>query len=104
MLWHIVRFQFREDVPAEERAGAEDGLRSLVEAIPQITLLRLARAIDDERVTCLVTGFADAESYAVYAPHPAHVPVAARLRAACTDIVRLDFTTPDPPDALARTL
>ena len=101
MLWHIVRFTFADDMSETHRDELEDQLRSLVDHIDELRFIRVARDLDDPSVTGLISGFDDADGLAVYADHPAHVPVAARLREASKDIARLDVVTDDPPDALA---
>jgi len=88
VLWHIVRFRFPADVDPAARADLEARLAGL----------------DDPQVTGLLTGFADEAALAVYRDHPEHVPVVARARELCEDIVRLDVVTDDPPDALPRTI
>lgn len=62
--------------------------------------MRVARDLEDPSVTGLVSGFADAAALKVYADHPAHVPVATRLRALSSDIARLDIETDDSADVL----
>lgn len=103
MLWHIVRFTFAEDTDSTDREQLEEALRGLADAIGEVRLLRVARDVDDERVTGLITGFDDADALAAYREHPDHVPVVARARELCADITRLDVVTHDPVDALART-
>jgi len=103
VLWHIVRFRFPADVDPAARADLEARLAGL-DAIDEVRFVRVGRDLDDPQVTGLLTGFADEAALAVYRDHPEHVPVVARARELCEDIVRLDVVTDDPPDALPRTI
>lgn len=102
MLWHVVKFRFAGDVDQEDRLAFEAMLRRLADDIDVISLLRVARSIDEPDVTGLITGVADEPALAVYRDHPHHQPVLARGRKLCSEIVRLDIITSDPPGALPR--
>lgn len=103
MLWHIVKFRFREDVSREDRAGFETDLRNLAKLAEDVAVLRVSHSIDEPDVTGLITAFADAEALERYRIHPDHVPVVERAKQLCAEVVRLDVVTNDPPDALSRT-
>lgn len=103
MLWHIVRFRFPADVDPAEREGLEADLAGL-DAIDEVRLVRVARDVDEPRVTGLITGFDDEGALAAYRDHPDHVPVVERARGLCESITRLDLETGDDPGALPRRL
>lgn len=97
MLWHIVRFEFRPDVDADERVALERALQDLGDAIDEVAWLAVSRSVDEPAVTGLLTLFADSAALAAYRDHPLHVPIVERARALCSDLVRLDVTA-DTPD------
>lgn len=96
MVRHILLLAPRPETTAEQIAEA----CALVEALPG----RIPGLVDahwgtnfaaPERRENFTHGFSmdfdSRESLAAYAPHPAHVPVAAKVRAAFERIVVLDF-------------
>lgn len=101
MLWHIVRFDFPDDVDPDARASLEADLEGLA-SIPEVRLVRVARDVADPQTTGLITGFDDVAALEVYREHPDHVPVVQRAREMCESITRLDVVTDDDPTALAR--
>lgn len=103
MLWHIVKLRFAPSTTPEERAALERSARELADAIGEIRLLRVAASVDEPDVLGLLTAFDDAAALEAYRHHPAHVPVVARLKELCDEIVRLDVVTGDEPGALPRT-
>jgi hypothetical protein len=102
VLWHIVKARFAEGVAEADREAWEQSVIALVDRIPEIRLLRLARSVDEADVTGLITGFDDEHGLAVYRDHPDHRPVVARMRGLCSEVVRLDIVTDDPTTALPR--
>ncbi len=100
MLWHIVKFRFAEDAASGEREELAMALAGLVGEIDELRFVRVAPSIDDPDVLALLTGFDDEAGLAVYRDHPAHLPVVARAGELCADVIRLDFLTEDPVDAL----
>lgn len=100
MLWHIVKFRFAETTGIGEQEELAMALTGLIEEIPELRILRVAPSIDEPDVLALLSGFDDEAGLAVYRDHPAHLPVVARARELCTEVVRLDFVTGDPVDAL----
>jgi len=96
MVRHILLLAPRPETTTAEIAE----IRGLIEDLPgQIPGLLDAHWGENfaapERREDLTQGFTmdfvDRESLAAYAPHPAHKPVAARVRAAFERIVVLDF-------------
>lgn len=102
MLWHIVKFIYRPDVSDEERTAAEDAIRGLPGLIEEIDFQRLGRSVDEDNVSAVVVGFADAEAMKTYDAHPAHVPAAERIDGLCAEVVRVDIVTDDEPGAIPR--
>jgi hypothetical protein len=100
VLWHIVRFRFTEGAGSGEREELAMALSGLVDEIDEVRFLRVAPSIDEPDVLALLSGFDDEAGLAVYRDSPAHLPVVARARELCSEVVRLDFVTDDPVDAL----
>lgn len=99
MVRHILLLAPRPETTPEEIAT----IRVLIEALPsQVPGLRDAfwgeNFAAPERRENLTHGFSmdfdSREALAAYAPHPAHQPVAARVRAAFERIVVLDIDLP----------
>ena len=97
MLTHIVLFAFKNDVPAPERAAILDALRGLRATVPSLRSLEVGENISPARAQghthVLVETFTDRAGLAAYTDHPAHVPVAARIRAAVSQLLAVDLET-----------
>ena len=95
MLQHIVLFAFNDAVPATERAAIVDALRGLKAAVPSLRSLVVGENSSPGRAQgythVLLETFDDRAGLAEYAAHPAHVPVAARLRAAAAQLLAVDL-------------
>jgi hypothetical protein len=102
VLWHIVRFRFRPDVDQADREALARSMAGLADTIDELRLVRVAPSVDEPDVLGLITGLDDADALAAYRDHPDHLPVVARARELCEEIVRLDVVTDDPADALPR--
>ena len=82
MVNHIVMWNFKEEVKAEERAdilkAMEENLKSLVGQVPGLLTVEFVSApiSSSTHDIALVTTLEKAEDIAVYAKHPAHVHVA----------------------------
>ena len=82
MVNHIVMWNFKEEVKAEERAyilkAMEENLKSLVGQVPGLLTVKFVSApiSSSTHDIALVTTLEKAEDIAVYAKHPAHVHVA----------------------------
>lgn len=96
MLWHIVRFRFPPTVDDAARQALERDLLRLDDVIDEVVWLAVARDVDEPDVTGLLTLFADEHALAAYRDHPEHIPVVARARALCDEIVRLDVEAGTP--------
>ena len=94
MLRHIILFKFKETASPSDR----DGLKAMLEALPaQIDvirefqvgydIIRAARSYD----MGLVSTYDDQDSLAIYAKHPAHLPVVDRAREICESVIAVDF-------------
>ena len=97
MLTHIVLFAFKDDVASNERAEILAALRDLGTSVPTLRSLEVGENISPARAQghthVLVETFADRAGLAAYTDHPAHVPVAARIRAAVSQLLAVDLET-----------
>ncbi len=95
MLHHIVLFSFREDLSAAERAAILEAIRGLKANVPALRSLDVGENISTARAQgythVLLETFDDRAGLAAYATHPAHVPVAARLRDAAAQVLAVDL-------------
>ena len=98
MIWHIVRLDFT-GIDPEVRSAIETRLEALVD-IEEVAWLRLARDIDDEVVTGLLTGFASEDDLATYRTHPDHLPVVHDIRDLGVGLARFDIATHDDVTAM----
>ena len=98
MIWHIVRFDFT-GIDADTRRDIEQRLAGL-ESIDVVGWLRVARDIDDEQVTGLLTGFATVADLDTYRTHPDHVPVVTDISSLGIGISRIDVATSDDVAAM----
>jgi antibiotic biosynthesis monooxygenase (ABM) superfamily enzyme len=90
---HVVLFRLR-DRSAEHVQACREKLEAMPAQIPEIRHLEVgANVKPSERHydLCLVTRFDSLDALAVYADHPAHVPVAAYLRDACEHVAVVDY-------------
>jgi hypothetical protein len=95
VLRHVVLFAFRNDVPATERAAVLEAIRGLRAAVPSLRSLEVGENLSPARARgythILLETFDDQAGLAEYATHPAHVPVAARIRAAAAQLLAVDL-------------
>ena len=94
-----MKFRFSAAAPDDERRQCEDDVRGLAADIDTIRFVRIARSVDEPDVSGLLMGFDDANGFASYQVHPAHLPVAARIDGLCSEVVRFDIVTEDDPAA-----
>lgn len=96
MLHHIVLFTFRDDVSQAERAGILGAIRGLRSDVPALRSLDVGENIGPARAQgythVVIETFDDPAGLAEYATHPAHLPVAARLRAAAEQLLAVDLS------------
>ncbi len=95
MLRHIVLFAFKEEVPLAERTAILDALRHLRSSVPSLRSLDVGENISPARAQgythILHETFDDRAGLEAYSTHPAHVPVAARIRAATAQLLAVDL-------------
>ena len=95
MLRHIVLFAFNDNVPAAARAEFIVALRGLQATVPSVRSLVVGENSSPGRAQgythVLLETFDDHAGLAEYAAHPAHLPVAARIRAAATQLLAVDL-------------
>lgn len=95
MLHHIVLFTFRDDVAVSERTSILDALRGLRSAVPSLRSLDVGENVSPARAQgythVLVETFDDRAGLELYATHPAHLPVAARIKAAASQLLAVDL-------------
>ena len=88
MFHHIVVFRFRDDVAAETIAEIRrdlQGLPALVDSIRSYVVGTNARVNPNTWDLVLVAAFDDEDGYRLYAQHPDHLVVVARIRELTTD-------------------
>lgn len=93
MIWHIVRLDFT-GIDPDVRSVIEARLEDLV-SLDEVAWLRLARDIDDEDVTGLITCFDTEDDLVAYRSHPDHLPVVHDIRDLGIGATRADVTTDD---------
>lgn len=98
MVRHIILWQLKDGLTADEKAGIKagirEGLESLVGRIPGLLSLRVVtEGLPSSNADLMLdSAFADAEALAGYAVHPEHVAVAnGRVRPYTATRVCLDF-------------
>lgn len=94
MIRHVVLFTFKDEVPAGERAAVIGAIRGLLGAIPSLRSLEVGETLSPARAQgyALVAlgAFDDRAGLEAYLAHPAHLPVAARFRAAAAQTLVVD--------------
>jgi len=95
LLRHIVLFAFKESVPPAERAALLEAIRGLRAKVPSLRSLELGENISPARAQgythVLLETFDDRDGLALYAAHPEHVPVLARIRDAASQLLAVDL-------------
>ncbi len=100
MVSHIVLFQLKEELGAEERkeiiANFKKGIEVLPATIPFIRHISVGANVNPEEKwdICLTSAFDSLEDVKAYAVHPAHIAVAQYIRPfvagrACVDSEQL---------------
>lgn len=94
-LRHVVLWAFRDEVSTAEREALLADLRGLVSAVPALRGVEVGPNISPARAQghthLMVQTFDDRAGLAEYAAHPAHLPVAARLREAAAQLCAVDL-------------
>ena len=82
-------------MPAAERTAILDALKGLRTTVPSLRSLEVGENISPARAQgythILYETFDDRAGLAAYGTHPAHVPVAARMRAATAQLIAVDL-------------
>ena len=94
-LRHVVLWTFRDAVPVAERDALLTDLRGLGAAVPSLRSAEVGENISPARAQgythLMVQTFEDRAGLAAYQDHPAHLPVAARLREAAAQLCAVDL-------------
>lgn len=94
MVMHILIWNYRPEVPAEERAVIEATLLELPDAVPPLDGLTFGPVFRwrvREYSHACVMRFADLAALDAYQVHPAHQAFAARFHPATAELVALDY-------------
>lgn len=97
-LRHIVSWKFAGETPAERAKLADEAVAKiapLATAVPTVQALSLHRNElhpETNYDLTLIADFQDADGLAVYATHPAHLPVVEWMKTATTARAASDFT------------
>lgn len=94
MITHILLWNYRPEVPAEERAAIEAILRALPAAVAGLDSLTFGPVfrwrVREYRHACVMR-FADLAALDAYQVHPAHQAFASRFHPATAELVALDY-------------
>jgi len=94
MIQHIMLWNYRDDVGADERAHIEGELVRLAGKVPSLKGLEYGPVVGGRNQSfehCFVMKFDDMTGLAEYAEHPDHVAFATLFKAACAVQVVTDF-------------
>lgn len=89
-----MQWNYKDDVPAGERARIEAELERLPRLVPSLRYLEWGAVVGGRNQSfshCFVMYFDSLEGLAEYATHPDHVRFAAPFREACAVQVVTDF-------------
>jgi hypothetical protein len=98
MLNHVVLMKFKPEVGEADIRALEQALDELPNKIMEIRVYEFGRDIlrtERSYDFALVSLFANRPALERYQKHPDHLPVAAKIRSMCSDIVTVDFTGAD---------
>ena len=94
MIKHVVFMKFKAGVTENDIADMEQAMAKLPGRIPEIKeyqfgsdIVRSERSYD----FALVSAFEDLEALKRYQPHPDHLPVLAKVKGMCENILAVDF-------------
>jgi len=96
MIIHLLLWNYRPEVPAEERAAIEAELRALPDTVPSLAGLTFGPVFRwrvREYSHACVMQFADLAALDAYQGHPAHQVFVARFHPATAELVALDYET-----------
>lgn len=104
MLNHVVLMKFKPEVCEEDIRELEKALDLLPNKIMEIKMYEFGRDIlrsDRSYDFALVSLFANLSALKRYQEHAEHLPVAARIKSMCSNIVTVDFAGSDSSAAEA---
>jgi hypothetical protein len=94
MIKHLVLFRFKAEASNADRQGflamlngLQGGIPEVLEAQAGFDVVRSPRAFD----LALVMSFKNLDDLAVYTKHEHHLPVVARNREICEQVVSVDY-------------
>jgi hypothetical protein len=85
-LYHILMWNYKDEVSAEDRAFFENVLLELPARIPSLISVRRGPVVGGRNQSfshCFIMLFADKAGLEEYTTHPAHIKFAVPFRAAC---------------------
>lgn len=94
MIQHVLLWNYRDDLPAEERARLERELVALPTKVQTVLSLEWGPVVGGRNQSfthCFVMCFDNKAGLAEYAVHPDHVRFAGSFREACSAQVVVDF-------------
>jgi len=97
MITHMVVFKFKDGTPTQVIDDIETHMGRLPGIISEIQHYAFGRDVvrsDRSYDFGLISQFADMEALQRYQVHPDHQALVEKLRAACANIIAVDYTTP----------
>ncbi|RLB71141.1 MAG: Dabb family protein [Deltaproteobacteria bacterium] len=94
MIRHLIFLKFKPETTENDIKAIETGLAALPAAIPEIESFEFGRdLVHSERSFdfALVSRFKDLDALKRYQLHPAHQEILVQVRAACTQILAVDY-------------
>ena len=95
MIRHVVLWTFKDGVRQAERDAIVAAVRGLGSTVPSLRSLEMGENVNPERARgythVLVETFDDLDGLAAYQRHPLHIPVAARIREATSQLLAVDL-------------
>ncbi|MDQ3931182.1 MAG: Dabb family protein [Chloroflexota bacterium] len=94
MIQHIMLWNYRDDVPAEERARLEAELEGLAGKVPSLRGVKWGPVVGGRNQTfshCFVMLFDDRAGLDQYVTHPDHLRFSGAFKEACAVQVVADF-------------
>jgi hypothetical protein len=96
MVEHLVFFNLKDGVSAEDRQALMEGLRTLPGQIPEIKYLACGEDFSGRskgHEIGLVVRFENRDGLNIYQPHPAHLNFVNSFKHLWIDVTALDFET-----------
>ncbi len=98
MITHVVLLKFKPGIGDADISGLEALLDDLPNKIEEIKMFEFGRDIvrsDRSYDFALLSLFANRPALGRYQKHPAHQPVAERIKVMCASVITVDFTGSD---------